>query len=92
MSLVADEAFRQTDTDYLNEENSQLKNAGSTASTAILLHDRLFVANVGDSRVVASKSGSGEFVFVYYDDTSLSSSSYLLKIYDLLSQENFMYR
>ncbi|WCJ43452.1 Protein phosphatase 2C family protein [Euphorbia peplus] len=52
------ESFRQTDADYLNEEKSQQKDAGSTASTAVLLGDRLLVANVGDSRVVASRAGS----------------------------------
>lgn len=52
------EAFRQTDADYLNEEKGQQKDAGSTASTAVLLGDRLLVANVGDSRVVACRSGS----------------------------------
>uniref|UniRef100_A0A2P2KA63 protein-serine/threonine phosphatase n=1 Tax=Rhizophora mucronata TaxID=61149 RepID=A0A2P2KA63_RHIMU len=52
------EAFRQTDADYLNEEKGQQKDAGSTASTAVLLGDRLLVANVGDSRVVASRAGS----------------------------------
>ncbi|PIA28526.1 hypothetical protein AQUCO_06900060v1 [Aquilegia coerulea] len=52
------EAFKQTDTDYLNDEKGQQRDAGSTASTAVLLGDRLFVANVGDSRVVACRSGS----------------------------------
>ncbi|KAF5444643.1 hypothetical protein F2P56_033762 [Juglans regia] len=52
------EVFRQTDADYLNEEKGQQKDAGSTASTALLLGDRLLVANVGDSRVVASRAGS----------------------------------
>ncbi|KAK2659367.1 hypothetical protein Ddye_005900 [Dipteronia dyeriana] len=52
------EAFRQTDEAYLNEEKGQQKNAGSTASTAVLLGNRLLVANVGDSRVVACKAGS----------------------------------
>ncbi|KAE8683444.1 putative protein phosphatase 2C 11 [Hibiscus syriacus] len=52
------EAFKQTDDGYLNEEKGQKKDAGSTASTAVLLGDRLLVANVGDSRVVASRSGS----------------------------------
>ncbi|KAL5714606.1 protein-serine/threonine phosphatase [Ranunculus cassubicifolius] len=52
------EAFKQTDIDYLNEEKGQQKEAGSTASTAVLLGDRLLVANVGDSRVVACRSGS----------------------------------
>ncbi|KAL4271592.1 hypothetical protein GQ457_13G022020 [Hibiscus cannabinus] len=52
------EAFKQTDDDYLNEEKGQQKDSGSTASTAVLLGDRLLVANVGDSRVVASRAGS----------------------------------
>ncbi|KAL3504325.1 hypothetical protein ACH5RR_034166 [Cinchona calisaya] len=52
------EAFRQTDADYLNEERGQQKDAGSTASTAVLVGDRLLVANVGDSRVVACRAGS----------------------------------
>ncbi|XP_029122489.1 probable protein phosphatase 2C 11 isoform X5 [Elaeis guineensis] len=52
------EVFRQTDTAYIDEEKGQQKDAGSTASTVLLLGDRLFVANVGDSRVVASRSGS----------------------------------
>ncbi|XP_009768442.1 putative protein phosphatase 2C 11 isoform X2 [Nicotiana tabacum] len=52
------EAFKQTDADYLNEEKGQQKDAGSTASTAVLLGDRLVVANVGDSRVVACRDGS----------------------------------
>ncbi|CAK9164916.1 unnamed protein product [Ilex paraguariensis] len=34
------------------------KDAGSTASTAVLLGDRLLVANVGDSRVVACVAGA----------------------------------
>ena len=57
--FIAVEAFRQTDADYLNEEKGQQKDAGSTASTAVLLGDRLLVANVGDSRVVACRAGSG---------------------------------
>ncbi|OAY58378.1 probable protein phosphatase 2C 11 isoform X1 [Manihot esculenta] len=52
------EAFRQTDADYLNEEKGQQRDAGSTASTAVLLGNQLLVANVGDSRVVASRAGS----------------------------------
>ncbi|GFS31021.1 protein phosphatase 2C family protein [Actinidia rufa] len=53
--LTAVESFRQTDADYLNEEKGQQKDAGSTASTAVLLGHRLLVANVGDSRVVACR-------------------------------------
>lgn len=55
------EVFRQTDTDYLNQERGQQKDAGSTASTAVLVGDRLLVANVGDSRVVACRAGAGLF-------------------------------
>lgn len=61
--VTAVEVFRETDADYLNEEKGQLKEAGSTASTALLLGDRLFVANVGDSRVVACRAGSGCCIF-----------------------------
>lgn len=57
--MIAVEAFRQTDTEYFNEEKGQQKDAGSTASTAVLVRDKIFVANVGDSRVVASRAGSG---------------------------------
>lgn len=53
------ESFRRTDADYLNEEKTQQKDAGSTASAAVLVGDRLLVANVGDSRVVASRAGTG---------------------------------
>lgn len=52
------EAFRRTDADYLSGENPQQRDAGSTASTAVMLGDRLLVANVGDSRVVACRAGS----------------------------------
>ncbi|CBI19933.3 hypothetical protein VitviT2T_027942 [Vitis vinifera] len=52
------EVFRKTDADYLNEEKGQARDAGSTASTAVLVGDRLLVANVGDSRVVACRAGS----------------------------------
>ncbi|MQM01699.1 hypothetical protein Taro_034465 [Colocasia esculenta] len=51
------EAFKQTDSDYLNEEKGQQRDAGSTASTVVLIGDRLLVANVGDSRVVACRDG-----------------------------------
>ncbi|XP_028799472.1 probable protein phosphatase 2C 11 isoform X1 [Neltuma alba] len=52
------EAFKQTDVDYLKEEKGYHRDAGSTASTAVLVGDRIVVANVGDSRVVASRAGS----------------------------------
>lgn len=61
-NFVAAEVFRKTDADYLNEEKGQARDAGSTASTAVLVGDRMLVANVGDSRVVACRAGSGCFL------------------------------
>jgi protein phosphatase 1L len=51
------QSFKQTDENYLSDAKGNQKDAGSTASTAVLIGDRLFVANVGDSRAVACKSG-----------------------------------
>ncbi|MCO5551514.1 hypothetical protein L7F22_005018 [Adiantum nelumboides] len=51
------ETYQQTDSEYLKHENSQHRDAGSTASTAVLVGDRLLVANVGDSRAVICRAG-----------------------------------
>ncbi|XP_019176596.1 PREDICTED: probable protein phosphatase 2C 59 [Ipomoea nil] len=56
-SAIAD-AYSHTDSEFLKSENTQNKDAGSTASTAILVGDRLLVANVGDSRVVVCRGGT----------------------------------
>ena len=53
------ETYKQTDQEYLKAENNQHRDAGSTASTAVLVGDRLLVANVGDSRAVISRGGTG---------------------------------
>lgn len=53
------ETYKQTDQEYLKAENSQHRDAGSTASTAVLVDNRLLVANVGDSRAVISRGGTG---------------------------------
>ncbi|XP_073303547.1 probable protein phosphatase 2C 59 [Primulina huaijiensis] len=55
-SAIAD-AYCHTDSEFLKSENNQNRDAGSTASTAILVGDRLLVANVGDSRAVISRGG-----------------------------------
>ncbi|KAI7991096.1 putative protein phosphatase 2C 59 [Camellia lanceoleosa] len=44
------DAYSHTDSEFLKSENNQNRDAGSTASTAILVGDRLLVTNVGDSR------------------------------------------
>ncbi|KAL0692291.1 hypothetical protein Bca4012_059471 [Brassica carinata] len=57
-SAIAD-AYNHTDSELLKSENSHTRDAdaGSTASTAILVGDRLLVANVGDSRAVICRAG-----------------------------------
>lgn len=60
------QSFKQTDENYLSDAKGNQKDAGSTASTAVLIGDQLFVANVGDSRAVACKSGSGQFHFFFH--------------------------
>lgn len=61
---ISAEAYNLIDTEFLNTENSQNRDTGSTASTAILVGDRLLVANVGDSRVVICRAGKGKPFFV----------------------------
>ncbi|XP_057432941.1 probable protein phosphatase 2C 59 [Lotus japonicus] len=57
-SAIAD-AYNHTDSEFLKSENStHSRDAGSTASTAILVGDRLLVANVGDSRAVICRGGN----------------------------------
>ncbi|CAK9216791.1 unnamed protein product [Sphagnum troendelagicum] len=55
--LAIAESYKQTDQDYLRAESNQQRDAGSTASTAVLVGDRLLVANVGDSRAVICRGG-----------------------------------
>lgn len=54
------ETYQQTDSEFLKAENSQQRDAGSTASTAVVVGDRLLVANVGDSRAVMCRAGKAE--------------------------------
>ncbi|CAH8385607.1 unnamed protein product [Eruca vesicaria subsp. sativa] len=56
-SAIAD-AYNHTDSELLKSENNHTTDAGSTASTAILVRDRLLVANVGDSRAVICRAGT----------------------------------
>ncbi|XVF23579.1 hypothetical protein REPUB_Repub13aG0051000 [Reevesia pubescens] len=51
------ETFQQTDVDFLDSERDTYRDDGSTASTAVLLGNHLYVANVGDSRNIISKAG-----------------------------------
>jgi hypothetical protein len=58
-ALAIAESYNQTDQDYLKSENAQNKDAGSTASTAVIVGNKLLIANVGDSRAVISRAGQG---------------------------------
>lgn len=55
--LAINETYEKTDADFLNSEKDTFRDDGSTASTAVLVDNHLYVANVGDSRTVISKSG-----------------------------------
>ncbi|MBA0839187.1 hypothetical protein Goarm_004947 [Gossypium armourianum] len=63
-SAIAD-AYNHTDSEFLKSENNQNRDAGSTASTAILVGDRLLVANVGDSRAVICRGGNVNVLHSY---------------------------
>ncbi|KAG6422550.1 hypothetical protein SASPL_119127 [Salvia splendens] len=51
------ETYRKTDKDFLDSEKETFRDDGSTASTAVLVGNHLYVANVGDSRTIISKAG-----------------------------------
>ncbi|XP_062120216.1 probable protein phosphatase 2C 76 [Humulus lupulus] len=55
--VAISESYKQTDTDFLNSERDTYRDDGSTASTAVLVGNHLYVANVGDSRTIISKDG-----------------------------------
>ncbi|KAJ4705870.1 Protein phosphatase 2C family protein [Melia azedarach] len=55
--LAISETYQQTDVDFLESERDTYRDDGSTASTAVLVGNHLYVANVGDSRTVISKAG-----------------------------------
>ncbi|KAI4337955.1 hypothetical protein L6164_016316 [Bauhinia variegata] len=55
--LAISETYQQTDANFLDSERDTFRDDGSTASTAVLLDNHLYVANVGDSRTIISKGG-----------------------------------
>lgn len=55
--LAISQTYQQIDTDFLESEKDTFRDDGSTASTAVLVGNHLYVANVGDSRTVISKAG-----------------------------------
>lgn len=60
------ESFIDTDKKYLQTPLGGNRDDGCTAVTAVLVGQKLFVANVGDSRAVLSRGGKGQLpLFVY---------------------------
>ncbi|XP_024990342.1 probable protein phosphatase 2C 76 [Cynara cardunculus var. scolymus] len=55
--VAISETYQQTDSDFLESGKDTFRDDGSTASTAVLVGNHLYVANVGDSRTVLSKAG-----------------------------------
>ncbi|KAJ7965378.1 Protein phosphatase 2C [Quillaja saponaria] len=55
--LAISETYQQTDADFLDSERDTFRDDGSTASTAVLVDNHLYVANVGDSRTIISRAG-----------------------------------
>ncbi|KAA8533633.1 hypothetical protein F0562_030933 [Nyssa sinensis] len=55
--LAISETYQKTDMDFLESEKNTYRDDGSTASTAVLVGNHLYVANVGDSRTITSKAG-----------------------------------
>lgn len=51
------ESFEHTDTEYLKQNDNASRDDGCTAVTAVVVGDRLLVANVGDSRAVLARDG-----------------------------------
>jgi protein phosphatase 1L len=55
--LAISETYQLTDANFLDSEKDTFRDDGSTASTAVLVGNHLYVANVGDSRTILSKAG-----------------------------------
>ncbi|KAI4307133.1 hypothetical protein L6164_030352 [Bauhinia variegata] len=55
--LALSETYQQTDANFLDSERDTFRDDGSTAATAVLVDNHLYVANVGDSRTIISKGG-----------------------------------
>ncbi|KAL4286633.1 hypothetical protein AHAS_Ahas19G0105700 [Arachis hypogaea] len=56
-SRAADETYQGTDSQFLDSEKDTFWDDGSTISTAVLVDNHLYVANVGDSGTIILKAG-----------------------------------
>jgi hypothetical protein len=100
-SFSAAETYNHTDSEFLKADSSQTRDAGSTASTAIIVGERLIVANVGDSRAVICKGGDGKFVVsnifhcppvhLYFNFQQKYSIQYMLYVFSWLRISQWSY-
>ncbi|KAL9672729.1 hypothetical protein QQ045_028981 [Rhodiola kirilowii] len=60
--LAICETYHQTDSDFLNAGRDTYRDDGSTASTAVMVGNHLYVANVGDSRTQLYPNQEKSFV------------------------------
>ena len=73
--FFAVEAFVDTDQKYLQADSGANRDDGCTAVTALLVGQKLIVANVGDSRAVLSKGGQGVLHTVTFQQTTVHAVS-----------------
>lgn len=59
LTLPIAESFAVTDQRYLTADGHQENDDGCTAVAAVLIGNKLSVANVGDSRAVLSRNSQG---------------------------------
>lgn len=53
------QSFLDTDQKYLQHDSGANRDDGCTAVTAVLVGQKLVVANVGDSRAILARGGEG---------------------------------
>eukprot|EP01023_Acetabularia_acetabulum_P064267 TRINITY_DN8261_c0_g1_i3.p1 TRINITY_DN8261_c0_g1~~TRINITY_DN8261_c0_g1_i3.p1 ORF type:complete len:293 (+),score=51.49 TRINITY_DN8261_c0_g1_i3:148-1026(+) len=58
------EAYKQTDQLYLQQNQIDGRDDGCTAVTVVVIRNKMFVANVGDSKCVLCRDGKGELLTV----------------------------
>lgn len=60
-TAVAEDAYLETDNQYVDLDMQSKHDDGTTAVTAVLVGQRLVLAHVGDSRAILCEGGMGEW-------------------------------